>query len=77
MLLFLTRIVLFSSFFTVNIRWKLYGIQCTHAEEVIFENKILENEYIVQYRHYYFSAARRKYLNAAFRRANVHTYIRL
>uniref|UniRef100_A0A0K8VMR6 Membrane-bound transcription factor site-1 protease n=1 Tax=Bactrocera latifrons TaxID=174628 RepID=A0A0K8VMR6_BACLA len=71
MLLLITRIILFSSIFTSNKYLKIYGVQCTHAEKVIFESKILENEYIVQYRHYYFPEARRKYLNAAFRRANI------
>ncbi|XP_011213253.2 membrane-bound transcription factor site-1 protease [Bactrocera dorsalis] len=71
MLFLVTRIILFSSIYTSNKHLKIYGVQCTHAEEVRFESKILENEYIVQYRHYYFPAARRKYLNAAFRRANI------
>ncbi|XP_017470330.1 PREDICTED: membrane-bound transcription factor site-1 protease isoform X2 [Rhagoletis zephyria] len=68
---FLTRLILLYFFFISNIHWKKSSTQYTKAEEVIFESKILENEYIVQYRHYYFPAARRKFLIAAFRRSNI------
>ncbi|XP_054734324.1 membrane-bound transcription factor site-1 protease [Anastrepha obliqua] len=71
MLLSLTRLIIFYSFFTINIRFKIFGSHCSFAEEVKFESKILENEYIVQYQHYYFPAARRKFLYAAFNRSNI------
>ncbi|XP_053954012.1 membrane-bound transcription factor site-1 protease [Anastrepha ludens] len=71
MLLSLTRLIIFYSFFTINIRFKIFGAHCSFAEEVKFESNILENEYIVQYQHYYFPAARRKFLYAAFNRSNI------
>uniref|UniRef100_W8BU99 Membrane-bound transcription factor site-1 protease n=1 Tax=Ceratitis capitata TaxID=7213 RepID=W8BU99_CERCA len=71
MLLLLTRIIVFYALFTSNIYWKTSGLACFQVEEVKFDSTIVENEYIVQYRHYYMPATRWKYLNAAFRRANV------
>ncbi|XP_067645942.1 membrane-bound transcription factor site-1 protease isoform X2 [Eurosta solidaginis] len=50
--------------------FKLNGAICTNAKEVSFETRISQNEYIIQYRHYYFPHARHKFLNAALRRFN-------